>query len=328
VDSGVLPVNTFSALSTYFLNFLLMTVITYAWLRYVMAEEQIPERNETRTKLILMLPLIASIIVLIAAYLISPGLLINADYKSTTVFDVFLAVVPMFYIIAVLGYGVKKAAKEKNPMEKKRHLFVGMFPLIAVVGGFLQMMLMPELPVFCFASTILMLIFYIQSIDSQISTDPLTKLNNRGQLLRYVLQESNLWMDDRSTYIVMIDINDFKKINDTFGHAEGDSALILLSGAITGVIRKYCIPIFLARYGGDEFILIVHPSDDKEVESLIDDIRTGIIEKCKSENKPYRLSVGIGMDKMDKNEADSFECSLKRADEKMYRNKNDTKASA
>ena len=64
------------------------------------------------------------------------------------------------------------------------------------------------------------------------------------------------------------------------------------------------------------------------MESLIDDIRTGIIEKCKNEKKPYRLSVGIGMDKMDKNEADSFECSLKRADEKMYRNKNDTKASA
>ena len=99
-------------------------------------------------------------------------------------------------------------------------------------------------------------------MESQISTDPLTKLNNRGQLHRYVSQEGNLRMEDRDTYIVMIDINDFKKINDTYGHWEGDSALVLLSGSITKVIRKRSMPIFLARYGGDEFILIAHPSDE------------------------------------------------------------------
>ena len=56
----------------------------------------------------------------------------------------------------------------------------------------------------------------------QVSTDPLTKLNNRGQLVRYVSQESNLRIEGRQTYIIMMDINYFKKINDTYGHAEGD----------------------------------------------------------------------------------------------------------
>ena len=192
---------------------------------------------------------------------------------------------------------------------------------MATVGGFLQMALMPELPVFCFSSTILMLIFYIKSMDSRISTDPLTNLNNRGQLLRYISQESNLYTEGRNTYIVMIDINDFKKINDTYGHSEGDSALVLLSGAITSVIRNHHMPIFLARYGGDEFILIVRPADDSEMDNLISDLREGIIKRCESENKPYRMSVGIGVDKLERSEEDAFAKSLKRADDKMYENK-------
>jgi diguanylate cyclase (GGDEF)-like protein len=290
-----------------------------------MAEEHIKNRNSLLVKHILVMPLTISIIVLIVAYIISPGLLVDSEYKTTKAFDLFLVIVPFFYIIAVIIYGIKMVAKEKNPMEKGRHLYIGLFPLITVAGGLLQMMLMPELPVFCFSSTILMMVFYIHSMESQISTDPLTKLNNRGQLLRYVSQESSLWMEGRSTYVVMIDINDFKKINDTYGHWEGDSALILLSSAITNVIRKRSIPIFLARYGGDEFILIAHPADENELNTLIENIRLSIIEKCEKENKPYRMQVGIGLDKLNKEEQDAFSKALKRADDKMYENKKSLK---
>ncbi len=325
VDSSFFPVNKFTVLSTNFSNFFMMTLITYTWLCYVMAEEHIKNRNSLLVKHILVMPLTISILVLIVAYIFSPELLIDSNYKTTTAFDIFLVVVPFLYIVAVIVYGIKKATKEKNPMEKGRHLYIGLFPLITVVGGFLQMMLMPELPVFCFSSTILMMVFYIHSMESQISTDPLTKLNNRGQLLRYVSQESNLWIEGRETYVVMTDVNDFKKINDTYGHWEGDSALILLSSAITHVIRKRNMPIFLARYGGDEFILIVHPADEAELDILIDNIRASIIEKCDKENKPYRMKIGIGFDKLEKGESDAFSKSLKRADEKMYENKKSLK---
>ena len=321
VDSGVFPVSTASVMITNFANFVLMTAITYRWLLYVMAEEQIPGRNNLLVKHALIFPLFISIIVLIIFYAVSPELLIGTDLKSTRLFDVFLCTIPNIYIIAVLGYTVKKALHEKNPLEKNKHLYIGGFPIMAIAGGLLQMTLMPELPIFCFASTILMLIFYIKSMDSRISTDPLTNLNNRGQLLRYISQEGNLFTEGRSTYIVMIDINDFKKINDTYGHSEGDSALVILSGAITSVIRNHHMPIFLARYGGDEFILIVRPVEESEMDALIADLRESIVKKCEDENKPYRISIGIGMDKLLRSEEDAFAKSLKRADDKMYENK-------
>lgn len=321
VDSGVFPVSTVSVMLTTFANFVLVTVITYRWLLYVMAEEQIPGRNRPIIKYALIFPLFVSVVVILIVYIVSPGLLITSDFKSTHLFDVFICTIPNIYIIAVLVYAIRKAVNEKNPLEKKKHLYIGAFPIMAIAGGLLQIVLMPELPIFCFSSTILMLIFYIKSMESRISTDPLTNLNNRGQLLRYISQEGNLFTEGRSTFIVMIDINDFKMINDTYGHTEGDSALVILSGAITSVIRNHHMPIFLARYGGDEFIMIVRPGEESEMDALISDIREGIIKKCESENKPYRMSVGIGVDKLRQSEPDAFTKSLERADEKMYENK-------
>ncbi len=328
VDSGVFPVSTGTVMVTTFSNFVLMTVITYRWLLYVMAEEQIPGRNRLLIKQALIFPLFVSVVAILIVYLVSPELLISADYKSTRLFDIFLCTIPNIYIIAVLVYTIRKSAGEKNPLEKKKHLYIGAFPIMTIAGGLLQMLLMPELPIFCFSSMLLMLIFYIKSMDSRISTDPLTNLNNRGQLLRYISQEGNLFTEGRSTYIVMIDINDFKKINDTYGHSEGDCALVILSGAITSVIRNHHMPIFLARYGGDEFILIVRPVEESEMDALIADLRESIVSKCEAENKPYRISIGIGIDKLQKSEDDAFAKSLKRADDKMYDNKQRMKQAA
>lgn len=325
VDSGVFPVSTASVMITTFANFVLMTVITYRWLLYVMAEEQIPGRNRLILKHALIFPLFVSGIVLLIIYIMSPGLLISPEYKSTRLYDAFIATIPNIYIFAVLVYTIRKAVSEKNPLEKKKHLYIGGFPIMTLAGGFLQMTLMPELPIFCFSSILLMLIFYIKSMDSRISTDPLTNLNNRGQLLRYISQEGNLFTEGRNSFIVMIDINDFKKINDTYGHSEGDSALVILSSAITSVIRKHSMPIFLARYGGDEFILIVRPANDSDMDALIADLRESIIRKCEAENKPYRISIGIGIDRLVKSEDDAFAKSLKRADDKMYENKQNMK---
>ena len=182
------------------------------------------------------------------------------------------------------------------------------------------MILMPELPIFCFSSTILMLIFYIQSMERQISIDPLTKLNNRGQLSRYISQNISLKTEGRSTYVIMLDINDFKNINDTYGHAEGDSALVITAQALMKAVRGHDFPMFLGRYGGDEFVLIAHDCAEAEIKELLTEVRECIHEKCEQEKKPYILSIGIGYDEFHE-ERDSFEECMQRADEKLYSDK-------
>ena len=320
VDSGVFPVNSFTVLATGFSNFVIMTAITYTWLRYVMAVEQIPNRNEPRTRFAILFPFLLSVIALIVTYLVAPNLLIDENNKTTNLFDVFLVTIPYVYVIAVIVYTVKKAIHEKSAIMKRRHIYVGFFPIMVVVGGLMQMILMPELPIFCFGCIILMIIFYIQSMDSQISTDPLTKLNNRGQLSRYLSQPSNLRMEGRKTYVVMVDVNDFKMINDTYGHAEGDAALVILAQALVNTVRSRSMPMFLGRYGGDEFVLIAHPVKESELEDLVKDLRSNVQKKCESEKKQYILSVGIGYDEF-LGDNDVIQKCMQRADSKLYLDK-------
>ena len=324
VDSGVIPANRLSVMITNFTNFAIMTTIIYSWLRFVMAVEQVPNRNDMKVRIPLASPFCISVLVLIITFITNPELLIDENMKSTRTFDLFLIFVPLIYLVAIIGYTIKKARSTENNIQRRKHLYIGFFPILSVAGGLVQMLLMPTLPVFCFCSTIFMTAFFIQSIDVQISTDPLTKLNNRGQLENYISQEYNLRLEGRKTFAVMMDINDFKMINDTFGHAEGDRALVLLSQTLVESVKDKNMPIFLGRYGGDEFVLIAHPVNEAEIEKLILEIRERVEEKCKSEDRPYILSIGIGYDEYSGVKGTFGDC-MQRADEKLYKDKEELK---
>lgn len=65
---------------------------------------------------------------------------------------------------------------------------------------------------------------------------------------------------------IMIDLNGFKAINDTYGHAEGDTALILAAGLLKNAFGEYGV---VTRYAGDEFVVILNTADEQLVQSLI-----------------------------------------------------------
>jgi diguanylate cyclase (GGDEF)-like protein len=296
-----------------------MAAMTYLWLRFVMAVEEVVDRDRRGTIFGIMLPLILSTAALIATYIAAPQVLIDENLETMPAFDIFLVAVPFIYIVAVIVFAVRKIKIEDNPIEMKKHVSVGFFPLIVIAGSAVQLLALTTTPIFCFACAILMLVFYIQQMDERISTDPLTQLNNRGQLLRYVSQP-NLRKEGRRTYVMMLDINDFKGINDTYGHAEGDAALTIIAKSLVSAVRKHGIQVFLGRYGGDEFVLIAYPSKKEDLESFLSDVREIIYSECANTKKPYDLSIGIGYDEL-LGEGDSFDKCLQRADSKLYLDK-------
>ena len=119
---------------------------------------------------------------------------------------------------------------------------------------------------------------------------------------------------------IMFDINDFKSINDTYGHAEGDKALLIVADSLRAVIRRHNMPLFLARYGGDEFIYIVHPTEAGEVDALIRDLREQIADTCKARGAPYTLSIGAGCSQLG-GDGDTFQACQQRADKNLYLDK-------
>lgn len=144
--------------------------------------------------------------------------------------------------------------------------------------------------------------------------DSLTQLYSRYYFNEWIIQhEEYIKRNDKKSVLVMIDINNFKKINDTYGHLEGDRVLRFVSKVIRKNIRNMDIAV---RFGGDE-ILIVFP--DAKIEDILKRMEN-INEKLKNGPFEFSLSLSYGLSFLDKNT--SYLKALKEADEKMYKMKN------
>jgi diguanylate cyclase (GGDEF)-like protein/PAS domain S-box-containing protein len=115
-----------------------------------------------------------------------------------------------------------------------------------------------------------------------------------------------------SLSLIVIDVDDFKKYNDFFGHLEGDKVLKKIGNLILKVIRKEVD--LAARYGGDEFLILLVDVDESQAEKVIGRLRD-LFEK---EKLPYiGLSLGLATLKID----DDWSSFFRRADNDLYRQK-------
>ena len=320
VNSEVLPRSRATVALVNFADYVLMAAITITWLFYAMAVEQVENRNRKITRTAILFPFVIATGALLMIYAAAPQVLMDDALEMQPLFYVLMILVPVINIVAVLFYSYRRALIEKNPEDRRLFMQVGAFPLMVIIGGVIEVFLLPFMPIFCFCSAILMLIFYIKSMDVQISVDPLTKLSNRGQLMRYTLQTAHLFAEGSKTFVIMVDVNDFKTINDTFGHAEGDRALVIIADALRKAAAAFSESAFICRYGGDEFVLIVHAADEEALRPLFDIIRSGIEYECKARQTPYILSVSLGSAEF-RSEADSIQECMRRADIKLYEDK-------
>lgn len=325
IISGVVPKTLVSATAVNFFNNFFMALIIYNWFMYVLSVEKVGKKYTPRQKLILALPLIISASVSLLLYGLKPELMFTPDLSTTFVSTMMLVLVPIIYITAILIYTVRKAVSAKTREERTTHIRLGTLPLAIVFGGLLQVIMLESIPIFCYCCSIVMIVFYIQSLESQVSADPLTGLNNRGQLQRYVQQNSTLFREGMKTYVAMIDVNDFKKINDEHGHAEGDTALVVISDSLRHAAGAAGFPVFISRYGGDEFVLIMHCNDKNGPEEMIRSIRRNLQEKSVQAGLPYRISVAYGYDELSPHGEEFSDC-LRRADHNSYLDKEKQKS--
>ncbi|MEA2110974.1 MAG: GGDEF domain-containing protein [Campylobacterota bacterium] len=155
----------------------------------------------------------------------------------------------------------------------------------------------------------------IKHLEARSSIDSLTKVYNRYALNEYI---SQLFSSDynhfNNTFVMVIDIDDFKTINDTFGHLAGDRVLIFLANLLKGTLRDND-KIF--RFGGEEFILIFTRMTSKQAKSVAQRIMD-LIHKNKIiyKSNEIDMTISIGLTKMLEN--DTYESFIGRADAQMY----------
>ncbi|HCU05496.1 MAG TPA: hypothetical protein DIC51_04270 [Coxiellaceae bacterium] len=152
--------------------------------------------------------------------------------------------------------------------------------------------------------------------------DPLTHLPNRQLLLAHLDNLFNLsnrqsGRKDFEIHCFFIDLDRFKPVNDTYGHLVGDKLLIQVVERIQSCIRK---ADFMARIGGDEFIIITVSNAEFNVNQFCDKITRQLNKKFVIDHHKIRISVSIGISYYTRNSR-SIEKLIKKADKAMYQAK-------
>ena len=146
--------------------------------------------------------------------------------------------------------------------------------------------------------------------------DELTGLNNRRGFL--VLFEHHRELAARKQVpltLIFIDLDGMKRINDSYGHQEGDRALIETGRLLTATFRKSDV---IARLGGDEFCVLLTEGSEQGGEVAINRLIANAESAVASAGRPYRLSLSLGIGRYDPKDPVPVDILIQRADHAMY----------
>ena len=157
-------------------------------------------------------------------------------------------------------------------------------------------------------------------LKNQATRDPLTSLYNRRyfeeEVFKRILDSK---VSGEAFSVLMLDVDHFKKVNDTFGHKVGDKVLIELAAAAERALRECDI---VARYGGEEFVIFLADTNSEEGLRVAERLRETIGEVVvyTDDGREVRFTVSVGLSSSAISE--NIDMLIKTADEALYRAKN------
>lgn len=167
-------------------------------------------------------------------------------------------------------------------------------------------------------TAISLLIIYFNLQSRNLSTDYLTGVNNRLHFHVFLKEKIRSSAEDRTFGAIMIDVDRFKSINDHFGHATGDQALKDTVQILRNALRK---DDFIARFGGDEFLVLVDAQSPATLQNTIGRIRESIESFNGQGTRPYKLSFSFGYALYDVRQRMKPDEFLDHLDRLMYEDK-------
>ncbi len=166
---------------------------------------------------------------------------------------------------------------------------------------------------------VVFVLYDVTEVEKRAATDPLTQLANRRRF-EEVLEIELERVRRYGTYLglALVDVDNFKEINDTYGHEAGDKALRILGEILKRNCRACDIP---ARIGGDEFAIIMPNTTPRGAQRAVERIREALNNLNKQRQLPFTLEVSIGLS----NSGISLDDLVSLADTAMYAEKQQRK---
>lgn len=225
-----------------------------------------------------------------------------------------LNAVSYLVIYAYLAYGAVLVFVYGKKVDKYLFMPVLVFLLPVYLGSLIQLHFY-GLALVWVSTALGLTSLYVSLQNEESYLDGLTNLYNRGYLLNYMDYLAKRVEKGRQAAGIMLDVNDFKFINDTYGHMEGDA---VLRGVGRVLLRATARKGVVARYGGDEFVILLPDATEDTVRSVQEEILARLAEFNAANTVPCRISLSMGVARFESLDVDEF---FRRMDRDMYEKK-------
>jgi diguanylate cyclase (GGDEF)-like protein len=233
---------------------------------------------------------------------------------------------PLFFVSPMTSYvyyiiNLLFLYDSRKKLNKEELFILSLLTIIPTVMSIFQLYYFIYLTIWN-STAIAVIINYIFIVHSQTRFDSLTGLCNRvayNEYLASLCRKSNIVLS-----VVNIDLDDFKSINDAFGHHEGDKVLKLFARQLEDVFEGKGVSI---RMGGDEFIVLLNENQKEVLEKYIKTLVDKINAYNEISKKPYRIKFSYGM-AIFSNGYKSIDELIQHSDKLMYEEKQKKKGNS
>ncbi len=298
------------------LYYSLHLLICTMWVMYC---DYLIHENQKRNRIVAILFLIPTAVVAFLSFF---------SYKTSALFRIttegeyfrgefyyeFLLFCFLYLVYSVYIFTKKILQDRRKGISDKRLMILIVYPILPFVGVVLQT-LYYGVNIVWILTTISLIIVYFNFQNAQLIIDPLTQINNRYKFDSFM--EKHLYDNNglNLKFLMIIDIDDFKQINDNWGHITGDHALQKVAEILK---RNSQSNDLVARIGGDEFVVFGERNSIDDVEKLIEEIHLKVDDFNKQREGDYRLSLSIGYSLQDQKGTKTKNQMITEADKHMY----------
>ncbi|MDD4081105.1 MAG: diguanylate cyclase [Eubacteriales bacterium] len=296
------------------INFLMALVVAIQWLEYAWFRVYRREVQGIRMMAPVLIPFgLTAAIILSSPWTGWSFYLDDANVYHRGEYAIYQYIVLLAYLLGASVRALIRRRKETAVDRRAELLTIAFFTAPPLVGGLAQSAFY-GLNLIWPCAVISSLLVLLNKAGEAISQDTVTGLNNRRNLEKHL----RLYEEDQSrpVTVMMLDIDNFKRINDEHGHSAGDKALVEAARVLKGVFGGSSA--FLSRYGGDEFVVVMPGDDAGAAQAALARVRAGFKALNAEGLFPFELSVSAGCAVSDKPGVNRTEELLRTADERMY----------
>jgi diguanylate cyclase (GGDEF)-like protein len=298
-----------------FLLFLLSPIAPSLWLLYVHARIGKAEDAKSLDRLRILLYVLNGMNIILTVTTQFTGW-----YYTISTDNIYsrgpLNLIPNMMGLLLLAASAAMSIRNRKLLDRRHTLSLILFSLPPFIAVILQLLFYGySLIINCI--TLSLTIVYINVQDYTLLTDYLTGVNNRQKLEVYLKQKIQS-AGSPAFSAIMLDLDNFKTINDTFGHEMGDKALREAAELLAGCLRSCDL---VARYGGDEFCIVLDTADEDALAAIGERIREAARRFSSSGSHPFALSFSMGSTVFNKEAHKDLKSFLNEIDRLMYEDK-------